>query len=102
MPVFEINTPIETDDAVIVVSAGRSPLAPGRYRFRLQVRDNDDLLSDASEVDVIVRDDRKPTAVLDAPPQVLLGQDFELRGTRSSDPEPGKIVKYVWTLVGRT
>lgn len=101
MPVFEINTPIETEEPVIIVSAGERPLPPGRYRFRLVVMDNDEQFSEPSEVEVIVRDDRRPTAVLDAPQQVLLNQDFELRGDRSSDPEPGKIVRYVWSLVGR-
>lgn len=100
MPVFEINTPIETDDPIILVEVKDKPLTPGRYRFRLVVRDNDDLLSDPSEVDVIVRDDRRPTAVLDAPREVLFGQDIELSGRKSSDPDPGKVVKYIWTLVG--
>ncbi|GAB4191746.1 MAG: hypothetical protein OHK0022_05640 [Roseiflexaceae bacterium] len=101
MPVFEVNSPIETADPIVVVSAKERPLAPGRYRFRLQVVDDDGIPSDPSFVEVIIRDDRKPTAVLDAPPQVLYGQEFELRGDRSSDPEPGTIKSYIWTLVGR-
>lgn len=100
MPVFEINTPIKTEEPVIIVSANEKPLAPGRYRFRLVVVDNDGLESDPSEVDIVVRDNRRPTAILDAPNEVLFGQEFRLDGRRSSDLDPGKIVNYVWTLVG--
>ena len=100
MAKFEINTPIETEEAAIIVEAREQPLPPGRYRFQLVVVDNDNLSSEPDTVDVIVRDDRRPTAVLETPRAVLFAQDFELSGRRSSDPEPGKIVKYIWTLVG--
>ncbi len=100
MPVFEINTPIETEEPVITVSIKEKPLPPGRYHFRLVVVDNDGLQSDPSDVDIVVRDDRRPTAILLAPQEVLFGQDFELDGRKSSDPAPGKVVRYIWTLVG--
>ncbi|HEU4325852.1 MAG TPA: hypothetical protein VFS21_22120 [Roseiflexaceae bacterium] len=32
---------------------------------------------------------------------MLYGQEFELRGDRSSDPEPDAIKQPIWTLVGR-
>ena len=100
MAQFEINTPITTTEAVIVVEVKDRPMAPGRYKFQLVVVDNDDLLSEPDVVEVIVRDDRRPTAVLDTPKEVLFAQNFELSGRRSSDAPPGKVVKFIWTLIG--
>jgi hypothetical protein len=100
MPVFQPNVPIETDVPTIAVQVNSGEaLPPGRHTFRLVVVDNDGLQSEADTVDIIVKDTRKPTAVLDAPAQVLFGQDIALSGSRSSDPAPGKVVRYIWTLL---
>ena len=98
---FELNVPIETDVPTITVEVAQGEaLPPGRHTFQLVVFDNDGLEAQPDTVDVIVRDDRAPTAVLDAPGQVLFGQDFNLSGRQSSDPPPGRVVRYVWTLLG--
>lgn len=100
MPDFQPGVPLETDVPTILVEVQQGKtLPPGRHTFQLVVEDSDGLQSAADSVDVIVRDDRIPTAVLDAPSQVVFGQDFALSGKRSSDPAPGTIVKYIWTLL---
>jgi hypothetical protein len=48
---------------------------------------------------LVVLDDRKPTAVIDGPSSVQLGQSFTLDGSRSVDLAPGRIVEFVWTLL---
>ncbi len=101
MPRFEPGVPIELAEPAIMVEIDENnPLPPGRHRFRLVVRDNDGLESEPDEVDIIVVDERRPTAVIDAPQRVLFGNSFELSGRRSSDPPPGKVVSWVWTLLG--
>lgn len=100
MAAFQPGVPIETAEPGIVVEVDpNNPLPPGRHRFRLVVRDNDGLESQPDEVDIIVVDERSPTAVLDAPQRVLFGQNFEMSGKRSSDPAPGQIVAWEWTLL---
>jgi hypothetical protein len=99
MPVFTIGTPVETETPGVVVEfSDQNPLMPGKHIFELEVQDNDGLTSTAL-LDVVVVDERGPTAVLDGPSKVPYGQEFKLRGDRSSDPFPGKIVKYTWTLM---
>ena len=102
MAEFKINTPISTDQPVIevTVAAPAQPLAVGRHRFRLVVADDSNNLSDPDEIDVIVRDAVKPTAVLEGPRLVDFGAAFELSGRRSTDAGGGKVVKFIWTLVG--
>ena len=102
MATFQPGTPIETQDPLIEVTIDpqQPSLGPGRHRFRLVVVDNDGLSSAPDEVDVIIRDERVPTAVLEAPREVRFGQSFELSGRRSSDPAPGKVVRWIWTLMG--
>ena len=99
MPEFKPGQPIETDDPVILVEMGRTPLPKGRHTFQLIVVDDDGLQSAPDTREVIVLDDRLPTAVLAAPARVQLGTEFRLDGSRSSDPAPGKVVRYIWTLV---
>lgn len=97
MPVFTIGVPIETDSATVVVDfSDAEPLMPGRHTFQLVVEDNDQLASKPATFEIIVRDLRGPTAVLDGPSETPYGQAFELRADRSSDPFPGNIVKYTW------
>ena len=100
MPQFQVGRPVETTDPSVEVSFdARTPLPPGKHRFRLVVVDDAGLSSDPAEVEVIVRDNQKPTAVIEAPPQVDVGQSFTLSGRRSADLPPGRIVKFVWTLL---
>jgi hypothetical protein len=49
---------------------------------------------------VIVIDDKKPTAVIDAPRTVSFGASFSLAGNRSFDLAPGRIVEYRWVMLG--
>ena len=48
---------------------------------------------------VVVRDTQNPTAILKAPSQVEFGMSFLLDGRDSSDVPPGKVVKYIWTMM---
>lgn len=101
MPAFTIGVAQETETSSITVEfpAGTEPLMPGTHTFKLVVYDNDGLPSAPALFDVVVKDDRAPTAVLYGPEQVLYGKEFELNGEKSSDPYPGKVVKYEWTLL---
>lgn len=101
MPEFTINTPISTDQPLIdvTITAAR-PLALGRHTFRLVVEDDAGNQSEPDTIVIIVRDSEKPTAVLEGPAQVNFGQSFQLIGRRSSDTGGGRVVKFIWTLVG--
>jgi hypothetical protein len=98
MPEFLPGQPIATDVADIEVSVTpASPLPVGRHRFSLVVVDDSGNQSEPDVHEVIVRDATRPTAVLDGPREVPFGQSFQLNGRRSSDPPPGRIVRYQWT-----
>jgi hypothetical protein len=100
MATFEVGKEISTDESFISVDAtAENPLPKGQHTFSLVVVDDDGLQSDPLTVEIVVRDDRKPTAVLIAPQTVPFAQAFKLDGSRSSDLPPGKVVKYVWTLL---
>ena len=100
MATFTIGQDVSTEESFVSVDATLDkPLPKGAHTFQLVVVDDDQLLSDPMTVDVIVRDDRKPTAVLVAPATVPFGQPFRLDGSKSSDLPPGKVVKYIWTLL---
>lgn len=86
------GTPLEISEPSLELKG----TAAGRCAFELTVLDNSGSRSLPDRVDVIVRDTKNPTAVLDLPPQVELGRGFILDGRRSSDIAPGKIVKYLW------
>ncbi|MCC6829080.1 MAG: hypothetical protein IT550_12715 [Novosphingobium sp.] len=111
MAEFKLNTPVVQKDAVVKVDvAAANPLPVGANRFRLIVVDDAGNLSDATFLDVVVRDTQKPTAVLDMvnsdgkriDANVGQGESFTLSGARSSDVAPGKVVEYRFTLVDRT
>jgi hypothetical protein len=100
MPVFTIGVPHETEEPrveVLFTEESQQSLAPGKHTFRLVVWDNDNLDSRPAYHEVIVKDDRMPTAVVDGPDSVPYGRNFELYGDRSTDPSPGRVVRYVWT-----
>jgi hypothetical protein len=100
MATFTIGTDIVTSDSFVTVDATLdTPLPKGQHTFQLVVVDDDGLQSDPVTVDIVVRDDRKPTAVLAAPVTVPFGQTFRIDGSKSSDLPPGKVVKFVWTML---
>jgi hypothetical protein len=100
MAIFETGVPIETAENVISVDVTPNrPLPIGRHIFQLEVVDDSGNRSAPDRVEVIVRDEDNPTAVLDAPSTVPFGRPFRLSGQRSSDPPPGQVVRYIWTLV---
>jgi hypothetical protein len=101
MAEFKLNTPIETSDPTIEVTVSTTdPLPIGPVRFQLVVFDEQNNPSIPAFLEVTIRDTQLPTAVLDGPREgVEFGQSFSLSGERSSDVEPGKIVRYEWTMV---
>ena len=100
MPAFVIGTPIESADPLIEVTVDpAAPLPVGRHRFQLAVVDDSGNRSLPDTIDVVVRDSQNPTAVLRAPSQVEFGASFQLDGRASSDVPPGRVVKYVFTLI---
>ena len=100
MATFVPGVPVATTESrVDVTVTPANPLPPGRHRFQLVVVDDSGNESDASIADVLVVDNTKPTAVLDAPASVPFGSSFSLSGARSIDLAPGRIVQYRWTRV---
>jgi hypothetical protein len=110
MPEFKPNQPIVQKEPVVKVDVNpRAPLPLGANRFRLIVVDDAGNESEATFLEVVVRDTERPTAVLDLvnddlkriDPVVSRGQSFILSGARSSDPSPGAVSEYRFTLVDR-
>jgi hypothetical protein len=100
MPKFVIGTPVEsTTPSIEVTVNAQTPLPIGRHRFQLVVADDSGNQSLPDVVEVVVRDSTNPTAVIRAPSQVELGRSFNLDGRDSSDVPPGRIVKYIWTML---
>lgn len=100
MPTFRPGVPIASVDPTITVDAA-SGLRPGRHRFQLVVTDDAGNTSEPAVVEVIVVDDARPTAVLDAPRTTPLGKPFQLSGARSSDVG-GRLVRYQFTLLAES
>jgi hypothetical protein len=98
---FVVNQSVTTDQPVVEVTVSASkPLPLGRHRFRLVVVDDSGNRSAPDEVEVIVADRSAPTAVLNAPKVVDLGQRFNLDGSKSFDVGGGRVVQWVWTYLG--
>ncbi len=76
------------------------PLPIGRHVFQLVVVDDSNNASMPDQVQVIVAEQDRPTAVLGAPQIVGAGRSFSLDGSRSFDVGGGEIVKYIWTYIG--
>lgn len=97
MATFVTGVPVSTTDPRIEVTVSPADALPvGRHRFQLIVTDDAGNESAPAVVDVVVIDDKKPTAVIEAPSTVPFGTSFTLSGARSSDVAPGKIVQYRW------
>lgn len=100
MPRFVIGTPVETTTPSIEVTVDtQAPLPIGKHRFQLVVTDDSGNQSVPDVVEVVVRDTTNPTAVVRAPSQVEFGRSFVLDGRGSSDVPPGKLVKFIWTML---
>ena len=87
------------EPAVEVTVDANNPLPTGQHTFQLVVVDDSGNQSTPATVQVVVRDLTAPTAVIKAPSQVPFGQTFRLDGSASSDPPPGKVVRFIWTMV---
>lgn len=99
MAEFRLNQPITTQDAKVEVSVTREqPLAVGKHRFRLIVVDQAGNESVPDEIEVVVLDNERPTAILEGPKTINFGQAFVLNGDKSSDPN-GPITQYRWELI---
>lgn len=100
MPKFDPGVEVVTEESAVAVEVDpQAPLPKGVHVFQLVVVDDDGLASDPMTIEVVVRDDRKPTAVLRGPGTVGFGQSFRLDGSESSDLPPGQVVKYQWTML---
>jgi hypothetical protein len=100
MPIFTPNQPIETDQPLVEVTVNADNLLPvGVHTFQLVVTDDAGNTSLPALVEIVVRDIVAPTAVIDGPRLVGFNQSFDLSGARSSDPAPGRIVLFTWTLI---
>jgi hypothetical protein len=97
MATFIPGQTVKTAEPTVEVTVSpNSPLPPGRHRFQLVVVDDSGNQSEPAIAEVIVVDNQKPTAVLDAPRTVPFGSSFTLSGARSTDLPPGKITTYNW------
>jgi hypothetical protein len=97
-----VNKPIEgaAPDATLVININRdAPLRVGSYRFQLVVFDEAGRASAPVTHALVVADSQNPNAVITGPREVPFLENFTLSGERSSDPDGGRIVRYVWTLV---
>ncbi|MBI4874123.1 MAG: hypothetical protein HY822_05770 [Acidobacteria bacterium] len=100
MPAFVPGTPVETTEPTVEVTVDpQRPLPIGRHRFQLVVVDDSGNRSAPDTVDVVVRDSQNPTAVLRVASQVEFGKSITLDGRASSDVPPGKIARYIWTML---
>jgi len=101
MAEFTVGTDISTSDPTIEVTVSPDrPLPLGRQTFQLVVVDDSGNRSAADRIIVIVADQSAPTAILQGPQVVGQGLSFTLDGRRSFDVGGGRVVQYVWTLVG--
>lgn len=97
-----VNQPLVTDtSSLIVPQPAGNPLAVGRHVFQLAVSDDAGNQSKATERPVVVLDTAAPTAVLEAPKQVMQILPFQLSGARSSDVG-GRVRLYHWTRISGT
>ncbi|MGL4542343.1 MAG: hypothetical protein ACRCUI_07525 [Polymorphobacter sp.] len=110
MAKFTPNVPVVSTTAAVTVDIDpANPLPPGRHHFSLVVIDDAGNQSQADTIEVIVRDDSAPTAVLDVVDAagnrvaavVGAGKSFGLSGGRSFD-FGGRITEFRFTMLPRT
>ena len=97
---FIIGKEIITETPTIDVD---NKLGTGGHIFELRVADNatPENVSKPVRKVVVVADQEAPTAILKVDKVVPQGRPFKLDGTDSIDAGGGKVVKYMWTYVGR-
>jgi hypothetical protein len=86
---------VSTEDAKLKVNVnGGESLPVGQHTFELVVTDESGSESAPAQVRIIVQDTTPPTAVLQAPTRIGVGESFELDASRSKDAPPGNIIRY--------
>ncbi|NCP65683.1 MAG: hypothetical protein GW763_12840 [Paraglaciecola sp.] len=104
MPIIQsnklgVNQAITSSDDILQITHNEAgALRPGVYEFQLVVTDDSGNVSAPTVSRVVVVDDKRPTAVLDAPTTVGFADDITLSAKRSVDIG-GKITSYEWTLL---
>ena len=107
MAEFKPNVPVvQAEPNVTVDVTAGNPLPVGKRTFMLVVVDDSGNESQPAFLEIVVRDNDKPTAVLELvnkdgakiPPLVNAGASFILSGKGSTDLPPGKIKEYRFTL----
>jgi len=94
-----LNHPfVTTVNAMTIPQPAGNLLALGRHRYRLTVTDSSGNESSPDERQIMVVDDIRPTAVLDAPREVIQRVAFQLSAARSIDAG-GQIHSYRWTRI---
>ncbi len=96
---FEAGKTYRTKQSQVWAIPEPNLLPVGTHTFELVVVDDAGNESLPNRVRVVVKDTERPTAVLEAPAEVELGDEFRLDGSRSLDVPPGKVEMYKWTLV---
>ena len=97
MPELPVGAVVETDTPTFeVTSTPANPLPPGKMVFQLIVKDDNGNESLPTQMEVFVIDNQRPTAILQGPGKVPVGQSFTLDGRASTDIG-GRVVKYRWT-----
>lgn len=103
----EIGTP---DELLRIIVDPGDPMPIGAHYFVLTVVDDSGNISQPAKVQVVVRDTAAPTAVVTAYDMngrplrdntLEYGSGFMLNAKGSVDLPPGKIVKFVWSLVAQ-
>jgi hypothetical protein len=100
---LQVNTAIEAaapDTTLVITVDPNRPLTVGSYVFQLQVFDDSGNSSQPVQVRLAVVDTQAPTAIISAPRAVPFGTEFTLSGAESRDVGGGRIVRFVWTLLG--
>ncbi len=104
------DTTVKANEPSLEVAASRqAPLKPGKNVFQLIVEDDTGNQSEPATITIIVRDNVRPTAVIDfveatggtnpnPTMEVAFGTKFALSGKRSSDVD-GEVTSFTWQLL---
>jgi hypothetical protein len=98
MPELKIGEMITTDTPTLEVTSTLNPLTVGKHVFQLVVVDEAKNVSDPATVEVVVLDNKAPTAIITAPSSVPYGTAITLDGRGSTDIG-GRILEYRWTRI---
>lgn len=101
---------VRSADSLLEVLASRqTPLKPGKNVFQLVVEDDTGNTSEPASITIIVRDNQRPTAVIDfvdangrpnpdPTVEIAFGEKFALSAKRSSDVD-GDVTNFNWQLL---